>query len=207
MLKQIIIVTLLALPALNSFAQDNRHAIKLKELSKEWKYAEMWSYVKEAFPPGNSTGFNPMKLKNICLTIDSRTKDPNPIGNYIYLYQRKIVDAAGVDINKDSPEVISEKINRMWTLFEPLLVCDNLQFDVSSGSIIKYAVSTLFDEFVYDLVAWKVPLNKIDHSDNKTALDYVKAQIERNKGNAIEQKLKNYYKLLRDAGAKHKSEL
>lgn len=207
MLKRNIIVTLLAFLALNAIAQDNKHAIILKELSKEWKYAEMWSYVKEAFPPGNSTSFNPMKLKNICMTIDSRTKDPNPIGNYIYLYQRKIVDAAGVDINKDSPEVIREKIIRMWTLFEPLLVCDNLQFDVSSGNIIKYAISTLFDEFVYDMVTWKVPLNKIDNSDNKTALDYLRSQIERNKGNALEPKLQNYYKLLRGAGARHKSEL
>ena len=175
----------------------------LKNLSSQ----ERWAYVKEAFPPGNSFGINPIKLKSICMLIDSRTKDPNPTGNYIYMYQRKIMDAAGVDVNKDSPDIISKKIIRMWSFFEPLPTCDNLQFDVSDGNIIKYAISTLFDEFLYDMVTWKVPLNKIDDSDNKTALDYLSAQIKRNKGNALEPKLQNYFKLLREAGAKYSSEL
>jgi hypothetical protein len=151
--------------------------------------------------------FNPNPLKNLCMFIDSRTKDPSPKGNYEFLYQRKILDAACVEVGKDSPTVIREKIGKLWDKFEGKLICNSLQFDVANGNIIKYAITTLFDEFVQDMVTWKVNLNKVDDSDGKTVLDYLHIQIQKNSGNALEEKFQNYYKLLREAGAKHKFEL
>lgn len=108
---------------------------------------------------------------------------------------------------KDSEEEIGRKIKAVWDSNEEKLICNNTQFDITDGSLIKYAVNMKFDDFLLDLVKWKVNLNKIDESDGRTVLDYVKFHIEKEKGLGTEPILKRYYNLLREAGAKHKYEL
>ena len=57
------------------------------------------------------------------------------------------------------------------------------------------------------MALWKVNLNKVDKTDGRTVLDYIKDQIERNKGLATEPVLQGYYNQLKKAGAKHRVEL
>ncbi len=139
--------------------------------------------------------------------IGDMEKDPNPQGRFVYKYQRKILEAACVDVNKDDEATIAKKIARVWKENEDQLTCDNIQFDVVQGSIIKFAVSLKFDSFILDMAKWKVNLNKVDKFDDRTVLDYVEYQMERMKGKPSEIILKNYYRILKDAGAKHKREL
>ena len=144
----------------------------------------------------------------MCIYIGSRTKDPDPLKpEYKYMYQRRFLEAACVDVNKDSEEGISKKVSGMWSKFEEDLYCNNGQFDVQNGSILKYAAVSKFDAFIDDIIKWKINLNRVDPTDKRTILDYVKYQKEKNAGNALEPILQEYYELLRDAGAKHKSEL
>ncbi|MFP5384663.1 MAG: hypothetical protein ACLGHN_01195 [Bacteriovoracia bacterium] len=150
---------------------------------------------------------NPKKLRGLCMYVGDMEKDPNPQGRFVYKYQRKILEAACVDVNKDDEATIAKKIAKVWKENEDQLTCDNIQFDVVSGSIIKFAVSLKFDSFVLDMAKWKVNLNRVDKFDNRTVLDYVEYQIERMKGKPSEIILKNYYRILKDAGAKHKREL
>lgn len=152
---------------------------------------------------------NLKKLENICIYIDSRGKDPKPKGDYVYMYQRRLLDAACVDVEKDSEEVIGEKIRKMWdaAFAQQKLNCHSLQFYPSGGNILKFAVSTKFTEFIDDAIWWKVNLNFIDEVDKETVLDYVRGQIEKNKGTSIVSTLQHYYKILREAGAKHAAEL
>ena len=150
---------------------------------------------------------NPKKLRGMCMLIDSQDKDPNPQGHFVYKYQRKFLEAACIDVNKDSEEVIAQKISKVWKDNENTLICNNTKFDVSNGNIIKFAVNLKFDSFITDMTYWKVNLNKVDKTDGRTVLDYIKDQIERNKGLASEPVLQGYYKQLKKAGAKHKSEL
>lgn len=150
---------------------------------------------------------NPKKVKNICLTIDGRTEDLDAKGKYTYMYQRMILDAACADEFKDSEEVIAEKIRNMWVKLADNMVCKSLNFDTPGAHVLKFAVSSSFDNFINDAIRWKVDLNLIDKKDNKTVLDYVKARMDSYEGSLIGDKMKIYYKMLRDAGAKHKSEL
>jgi len=150
---------------------------------------------------------NPKKLRGLCMYIGDMEKDPNPQGRFVYKYQRKILEAACVDVNKDDEATIAKKIARVWKENEDQLTCDNIQFDVVQGSIIKFAVSLKFDSFILDMAKWKVNLNKVDKFDDRTVLDYVEYQMERMKGKPSEIILKNYYRILKDAGAKHKREL
>lgn len=149
---------------------------------------------------------NRQKLMGMCMLIGSRTRDKQPIGPSEYLYYRRILEASCVDAD-DSEQMARKKIQAMWLEFEPEMVCENLQFDVTPGSYLKYAVATRFNEFLENAIEWQVNLNKMDPSDGRTVLDYVAFHRERNKGNTIEKKMDYYYDLLREAGAKHKSEI
>jgi len=123
------------------------------------------------------------------------------------MYQRKILDAACVDVSKDNEEQISQKIRRMWSASKTQLKCNNAQFDVADRNVLKFAVSSLFTDFLDDAIYWKVELNQVDQIDQRTVLDYVQFQIERNQGSSLESRFRNYYRMLREGGAKHKSEL
>lgn len=147
------------------------------------------------------------KVKNLCLFVSGVNEDPTPLGNHKYVYQRKVLEASCVDIEKDSDEVKKSKISKMWAQFEAQMVCNSVQFDVQNGSIIKYAAIRNFDSFISDVIKWKVHLNRVDESDGRTVLDYIKYHIERSKGSELEKTLKDYYDRLKKAGAKHKNEL
>lgn len=150
---------------------------------------------------------NPMKLDNICMNISNRTRDPNPKGDYSYIYQRKIYDAACVDLQRDSDEEASRKIRQMWQASRDVLKCDSVQFDVLEGNVLKFAVSKMFNEVLEDAIFWRVDMNWVDPSDGRTVLDYVAYQIERFSGTSVVVTLEYYYRALRKAGAKHRSEL
>jgi len=147
---------------------------------------------------------NRTKLKNLCTMVSGRMKDSS--GKNKYLYQTKVQEAACIQ-SSDSEEVKNQKIKEAWTKYEDDLKCNSTQFDVMDGSLIKYSVSYRFDEFIDEVIKWKINLNKVDATDGRTPLDYIKYHIEKNKGNALEEKFQIYYDKLKAAGAKHKSEL
>ncbi|WP_408096862.1 hypothetical protein ACJVC5_17625 [Peredibacter sp. HCB2-198] len=150
---------------------------------------------------------NQKKMESICTAVDDKTKVDSPEGKIRFVYQKKFLEAACANPASDSPEEVQSKVAKMWLKFRDKLVCNSVSFDVENGSVLKYAVAIKFDEFIYDVTKWKLDLNKVDASDNRTVLDYIKFQIERNKGNSLEPKLKSYYNRFKAAGAKHKSEL
>jgi hypothetical protein len=151
------------------------------------------------------------KIGNICLNLTNFTKDPAPRGEYSYMYQRKIYDAACVDLQKDSEALMKRKIQEMWRIDErqprPRMTCNNLQFDVINGNILKFAVRKRFQEFLEDAVWWGVHLNRVDASDQRTVLDYVKDELDRTSHPSTRSTLQAYYQILREGGAKHRSEL
>lgn len=147
------------------------------------------------------------KLENLCYSISNMEKLPNPIGKVRFEFQKKFLEASCANAESDSPEVIQAKVQKMWLQLRDKMVCNSISFDVENGSIIKFAVALKFDEFIYHILKWKIDLNKVDPSDNRTVLDYIQRQIERNKGNSLEPTLQSYYNRLKAAGAKHRSEL
>ena len=109
---------------------------------------------------------------------------------------------------EDSEEEAGRKIRAMWTKYEDKLICNNTRFDVLDGNMLKFAASARFEDFLFDTaMIWQVNLNRVDPSDGRTVLDYVQKEIDKNRGSALEGKLKTYYDMLRTSGAKHRSEL
>lgn len=152
---------------------------------------------------------NPKKIRTLCMYVADLAEDTyeGEGRKFKYGYTRKIMEAACVDIEKDSKEVRAQKISQMWKQLESKLICNSVQFDIPNGNIIKYAAIRGIDPFIWDIIDWKVNLNKVDETDGRTVLDYIQYHIDRLKEGAIVNQLKIYYKELRKAGAKHKSEL
>lgn len=165
--------------------------------------------VGSAALPDSRTCPDRRKVRNICSTISDKTKDSNPLSpSHQYLFQRQILEAACVDVAVDSREQIAKKVQVAWKALEDDLVCSGVQFDVQGGSIIKFAATKIFDVFIAQVVLWGVELNRVDPTDQRTALDYVKYKIEQNRNDPVAaQKFQSYYNRLRLAGAKHASEL
>lgn len=158
--------------------------------------------------PAEAGCANEAALRGICAAVSNRDQTTKEPQKYPYRYQRKIFEASCVDMYRDSDEEIARKVSAMWAKNADKLTCTDVSFNVEKGSIIKYAVNAKFDKFIWDVViSWKVDLNRVDESDNKTVLDYTQGQIIQFEGLATEQTLKSYYDLLRRYGAKHRNEL
>ena len=160
-------------------------------------------------PPASSGSCpEPRDLEFLCTDINFRTEAEVPRPPRIrYEYQRKILEGACVDIDRDPDEVVARKVAAMWARYDTRLTCNSPQFDLPNGMLAKFAVSSKFDQFVRDMAKWKVDLNRIDPADGRTVLDYIKDTMDASPGSATAAKLKFYYDTLRKAGAKHRAEL
>lgn len=147
------------------------------------------------------------KLVGICGDVfqQSQASHDTP---YMYEYERKLHEAACADPEKDSEEIVNKKLQNMWIKLDKNLKCDTANWEVPKGNILKYAIKVKsFDLITSAAELWHVNLNSIDSTDSRTLLDYVESEMERNKGDRLEGVLKGYYKILRNAGAKHRKEL
>lgn len=198
-MRSILFLSLLMLPLLAISQVEDCDNEPAKKLLK--------AVEKSAKSEKSDTCPDSSKVKHLCMYVGSMTDDTTPLKNYRYVYQRKLLEAACADPYKDSEEVIAQKVSKMWKQFESQFICNSVQFDVSNGSIIKFAITKQFDAFLYDIIDWKVNLNRVDETDGRTVLDYLRDHMIRTKGSATERQLKIYYDQFRKAGAKHKSEL
>ncbi len=150
---------------------------------------------------------NKDKIEDICDSIFDHTEDNDPDSPYAYLYQQIIEEASCVKKGDSKAEKI-KKINEMWNRLEDELICNSTRFNVKNGNILKLAVARRFDSVIYDVAqVWKINLNRVDPSDKRTVLDYVRDKIEIYKNTGNEKVLEDYYKILRAGDAKHASEL
>ena len=75
---------------------------------------------------------NPKKLRGLCMFVDSKEQDPNPQGRFVWKYQRKLLEAACINVRTDSEEEIGKKIAKVWQENEKTMICNNTKFDVES---------------------------------------------------------------------------
>lgn len=188
----------------NNAAQSTDHNSVYKRLLKKphpGGLNEAWEYA------ARIAEWDLRKMRGICMFVESKEKETVFQSPFVWKWQTKFLAAAKVDVTRDSNEEIGIKVRKMWNSNEELFICNNTKFDVANGSLIKFAVNLKFDEFMIWMAKWGVNFNKVDETDDRTVLDYIRDQITSNKGLPTEPTLKHYYKMLRESGAKHKFEL
>jgi hypothetical protein len=153
---------------------------------------------------------DPSKLLGICRSLNDQRRVP--IANTDrtqYEYEQKMKEAACVLPGEDQATV-RRKVQTLWNNHQTNFGCTVAGFDLSNGNILKYSVrSRAFDFLNLSVETWNLNLNIVDPVDNKTVLDYLRSEIEANSNtsNEILPQLQEYYDFLKDAGAKHRSEL
>jgi len=141
----------------------------------------------------------------LCGLVSSQNRDPD---SGLYEYQSVIYAASCVDPAAETPEDIRRKVQAFWVRYSDHLRCNTLNFSPSNGLLLKFAVARSSDRFLRDAVqVWRVDLNRIDPVDGKTVLDFIEDELVRNQQPAIQRRLRRYYGMLREAGAKHRREL
>lgn len=124
----------------------------------------------------------------------------------LYAYQDMLVEASGV-ARQDSTETANRKIGVFLNANAASLTCNMTNFNPRNGNIYKLAVARQVDGFIDDaLDNWRVNLNQIDATDNKTVLDYIRDRQD-TAGPTYARTLGRYYDRFRAAGAKHRIEL
>lgn len=141
-------------------------------------------------------------MKDFCSLIENKTKDS--AGQWGY--RTALYQAAGI-ASSDSAEQRRTKMQRAWQLYVADLRCSGGGFDVPNGSILKFAVFHKFAEFLADVRAWGIDMNKVDPCDQRTVLDYIIDQSNANRGSDMELWHNDQYDLFYEAGARRAAEL
>lgn len=175
-------------------------------------YSQVSAMVLAQVDQSNATGstsptkFDLSKLNGLCDYVFDRTRMP-PGSSYRFEYERSINEAAGTS-PAEPIEVQREKIQRLWNNHQESFRCISPTFDVSRGSVLKYAIRTGSFSFVNAVLArWELDLNHIDPSDGRTILDYTKRELDVNRGSSNEFQLQEFFNLMRAHGAKFAHEL
>ncbi|MGJ1284867.1 hypothetical protein ACR79P_14665 [Sphingobacterium spiritivorum] len=127
---------------------------------------------------------------------------------YDFNYQKTMYISACADANTMSDREINQKLREWWDLYKGKLVCDCLQFNVTNGSVFKFAISANNTSFVDDAIYAKLDFNFVDKSDGRIVLDYTRDELAKQSSSSLIRKtLQEYYDKLRAAGAKYRSEL
>ena len=148
-----------------------------------------------------------INASRFCGDIGTKLPQIDGGGFYEYSYQKLMYEGACIDIESMSEREINLKLRTWWDINKEYLKCDTIQVGVTNGSVLKYAAKANTWTFIDEAINAGFDLNIIDESDNRTVLDYVKDEIKKRKNTSLEGELIVTYSKLRNAGAKHKSEL
>lgn len=169
------------------------------------------SVVQETVPVQTSTQRicpDPSRLRGLCDDVYRRIEDGTNRSEWTYAYERKIFEASCVDFTSDTAETARAKIQTMWRAHQVALRCDSDDFDVTNGSVLKYAVAVRTWNFIDNAISvWGVDLNIVDESDGHTVLDYIEEKIALAGDPELKRILSTNYSSLRNHGAKNCAEL
>ena len=156
--------------------------------------------------PPPSAAYDLSKLKGICGYVYDRTRAPAGSGHR-YVYGRLMEEAAGVT-PADDATTKKRKVQMLWRDNQSVFTCTASNFNLANGNLLKYSVSSRSYNFINTALGqWELELNFIDPVDRRTLLDYLRRELDANRGNSDESALKNLYDASRERGAKFCYEL
>lgn len=141
---------------------------------------------------GNVDLINPSSLCNLVSGKFEAGGPDAPMG-VLYAYQSVIYQAACVDTVFDTPEQISEKVRKLWVLFDQKVRCT--QSDGANDPILKYAIAKFNGDFIDDAVKWNVDITKV--YDGETIVQFAKRKHDQARNIDHKKLYKEYYEKLR----------
>lgn len=117
----------------------------------------------------------------LCLDIGTKTKAPiAEIEYYEYMYEKRILELSCVNVRSDDEETVKRKVQKWWNKYKTKCKCDSLDFGLSNGNLLKFALSQNFPEVIETLSStYGCDINFIDPVDGLNVLDYISKEISR----------------------------
>lgn len=150
---------------------------------------------------------NVAALDGLCASISTQQRARENPTEIAYVFERKIFQAANVDFSKDTGASARLKLKTLWMNHPWDFQCQANNFNVSNGSILKYAVATRTFSLLDDFHIWNLDYNRVDESDGRTVLDYIESLIPQYVGTNIGTNLTNYREIVREHGGLHAGQL
>ncbi len=175
------------------------YLLKVREIDSELKNAKSFTDIRTALKsiahlvfsePGDTC--KPPKdsdYRLICGDLVTKSKVPGDEAEfYEYIYEKRLLHMACVNIGIDSEEIVKKKVQAWWEKYKTKCKCDSITFNVPNGSLLKFAISQSQPEFIDILVFnYNLDINFVDPADGRTDLDYLNDQIEILKGDGSSQ--------------------
>lgn len=148
-----------------------------------------------------------LNVANLCSAVEVQAVELEPVHDTVtYQYQNLLYIAAGVSA-ADTEEAVNRKIRDFLNAHMPELLCNQVNFTVRNGNLLKLGVARQVDPFLFDVLeAWKPDLNQVDVADGFTVLDYIEQRGDTYKPGQT-RTYETLYKRFRAAGALHRFEI
>ena len=172
-----------------------------------------------AMPLSQPLAQTSVQIEDVCQSSSVSSGQPTQLCNAIndqvpearngtrFNYETRIYGGASVNLLRDPPAHVAKKIQHWWLTNFDALTCDLLGFSVKGGSILKLALQRDSNHFINDVVRrWGLWLNGRDFT-GQTVLDFIEAEMERNRGLPWENVMRRYRTLFERAGAKRAADL
>ena len=135
---------------------------------------------------------NDYEIRLLCSGAANRLK-PKDINNYVIHFEERLAIMSGVNVDKDSREVIIKKIQTFWNAYKTNCKCDALSFKVPNGNFLKFLVSVnMISELELLTDEYKLDLNFIDPADGLTLCEYLNEVVIESKSQANSSYAKIY---------------
>ncbi len=119
---------------------------------------------------------------------------------YEYLYEKRLLQFACVDLKNDDEETILRKVKLFWNNYRTKCKCDAINFNIPNGNILKYSIAKNTFDFIETLVLdYELDINFADPADGKNLLDYVNDEIEKMKVQGASKSSIQVYEKYRDS--------
>lgn len=116
----------------------------------------------------------------LCADIGSKAKvSSRELKYYVYTFEKRILKLSCVNLEVDDEETIIRKVQSFWNKYKTKCKCDSLQFNLSNGNILKFAISQNMFIFIETIASYELDINFIDPADGLNLLDYTTKEIER----------------------------
>ena len=151
------------------------------------------------------------QFMGVCNAIYDKKDGSEEIG-IGYKYQEELWAISCAVPGVDTKEQAALKIQCMWLKYRHKFRCYKYAgVSVPDGNVLKFAMDTGFSTFLVTAVKkYKLDMNFIDPTDGRTIMDFLKVSMERYRQAGSAERVVEYeriYKLYKDNGAKHASEL
>lgn len=129
-------------------------------------------------------------ITNICNETASKKFVTDDDGTQTYLYEISLKKISCVE-DGETEEIAQKKVQKMWKKNGSKFKCDIAGYNLGDKNILKYAVRTTFNDFIYNIInTYKIDLSIKDPTDQKTVFEFCEDELKARKSEVPQSQIR-----------------